>query len=333
MFFGYLVLLTALANATAAAWFAIVGIMSIFAGLPMYALAMGVVVEASKVVGVSWLYRNWHHKTKIKYMLLPVVIVAMLLTSMGIFGLLSKAHVEQAAPVGNNTAKIERLDQRIAREQARITDSETVTEQLDTTVKTLLEYDKVSGPDGARAVRDGQQEQRDMLARTINEAQDKISEYEDEKMVLGTELRNLEVEVGPVKYLAALVYDDPQSNMEKAVRWVIIAFVFVFDPMAILLLMAANHTLMVYDPKHAIREDDDPDDPDPKPEPKPQPKKLKPNATSTFVAAKPEEPKKATPPEPVSEKVEEPVVEQPEKPKPVANHGIYNHLLKKEGRR
>jgi len=244
MLFGIITLLTALAMAGTAAVFAIFGIVAIFSGLPIHALVMGSVIELGKVVGVSWIYRNWTEPTKIKYAMLPLVLIAMLLTSMGIFGLLSKAHIEQTAPVTNNTAQIERLDQRINREEARIADAETVIAQLDETVQTLIEYDKISGDDGARAVREGQQEQRDLLATTIDEAQNRIDQYEDEKLQLGNELRSLEMEVGPIKYIAEIVYGNSEDNLEDAVRWAIIAFIFVFDPMAILLLMAANYSLM-----------------------------------------------------------------------------------------
>ncbi len=267
MFFAIITLITALSMAAVAAWFAIVGIMAIFAGMPIFALIMGLVVEAGKIVGVTWVYRNWLEKTKLKFMMIPVVIIAMLLTSMGIFGLLSKAHIQQNAPVGNNVAQIERLDQRISREQSKIDDAETVKDQLDEQVSTLIEYDKISGPNGSRAVKAGQKDQRDELAIVIDSSEDAIAEYEDKKFTLSSELRQLEIDVGPVKYIAALIYEDPKNQIENAVRIVIIAFIFVFDPMAILLLMAANFSFMQLGRKSLFvfgqSEDDDPDDTDP----------------------------------------------------------------------
>lgn len=238
-----------------AAYFAIVGIMSIFVGTPIAALVMGTVIEAGKVVGVSWIYRYWNERTTLKYAMIPLVLIAMMLTSMGIFGMLSKSFIEQNAPVGNNAAQIERLDQRVARERSKITDAETIILQLDDTVRTLIEYDKISGPDGARAVREGQEEQRAQLATLIDNAEDRISEYEDEKFTLSQELRQLELEVGPVKYIAELIYEDPTSQIEDAVRIVIIAFIFVFDPMAILLLMAANFTFIQRKPTRTLPDD------------------------------------------------------------------------------
>ena len=285
--FGYITLLTGLSLSIVAAWFAIEGIMALFAGLPTYAMIMGIVIEAGKVVGVTWIYRNWSNRTKLKYVMLPVVIVGMGLTSMGIYGLLSKAHIEQTAPVANNDAKIERLDQRIAREQADIADAEAQIAQLDETLQVLIDANIISDPvRGARVVRERQQPERDLLKQEIDESMDAIDEYEDEKLELNQELNLLELEVGPVKYIAALVYEDPDTNLEKTVRIVIIAFIFVFDPMAIMLLMAGNYTLM----RHQHLFDDEGDD-----LPTPPFRKVIPNAEVSFTPS--EEPKEFTDPE------------------------------------
>ncbi len=245
MFFGILTLITGLALSVAAAWFAIEGIMAIFAGMPLYGMIMGIVIELGKVVGITWIYRNWSNKTLLKWVGFPLVAVAMGLTSMGIYGLLSKAHLEQTAPVTNNTVQIERLDQRIARERVEITDAELNIASLDATIQVLVDARKISHPtEGSRIVRINQQPQRDALKQIIDESFDSIDEYEDKKLSLTQQINDLELEVGPVKYIAAIVFDDPQENFDKAVRMVIIAFIFVFDPMAIVLLMMGNYTLM-----------------------------------------------------------------------------------------
>jgi hypothetical protein len=241
MIFSIMTLFTALAMAGTAATFAIMGIMAIFAGLPYHALIMGCVIELGKVVGVSWLYRNWQAPTKIKYAMVPLVIVAMLLTSMGIFGLLSKAHLEQTASVDSNTAVVERLDQQISRAELDITRAETALEQLDSAINEYVERGFVTR--GLEA-REAQQTERDSLQQIITESQQKIAELEDQRLDLNQELQAVALEVGPVKYIAELVYGAGEDRLEEAVRWVIIAFIFVFDPMAILLLMAANFSLM-----------------------------------------------------------------------------------------
>jgi hypothetical protein len=244
MFLGLITLITALMMAGVAAVFAVYGIVAIFAGMPQFALIMGAVIELGKIVGVSWLYRNWSEPTKIKYFMAPLVLLAMMLTSMGIFGLLSKAHLEQTSPVANNQIQIERLDQQIVREQARIADSEQVISQLDQSVQALINFDRIRGPDGALAVRENQAEQRELLRQVIDSAQSELDLLQDQKLELAQELRAVELEVGPVKYLAEMIYGDGADRTEEAVRWVIIAFIFVFDPMAILLLMAGNYTLL-----------------------------------------------------------------------------------------
>ena len=244
MIFPVLTLITALGMAATAAVFAIFGIVAIFAGMPAFALVMGSVIETGKIVGVSWIYRNWNEPTRIKYFMMPLVFIAMLLTSMGIFGLLSKAHLDQTQTVGSNSLVIERLDQQIEREQTRIDNAESVVSQLDETVNTLIEFSRISGPDGARAVREGQEEQRSELTEIIESSQDRIDELRTERLELQKEVNAVELEVGPVLYIAQLIYDDGEERLEDAVRWVIIAFIFVFDPMAILLLIAANYSLM-----------------------------------------------------------------------------------------
>lgn len=348
--FGIITLITGLALSTVAAWFAIIGIMAIFAGLPVYAMIMGIVVEAGKVVGITWIYRHWTHKTKLKYVMIPVVIVAMLLTSMGIFGLLSKAHLEQTAPVSNNTAVIERLDLRIAREQKDILDAENIIAQLDQTIQVLVDAKVISDPiRGARVVRINQQPQRDQLKAIIDTSQDAIDKYEDEKLTLNQELNALELEVGPVKYIAAIIYEDPKDRLDEAVRIVIMAFIFVFDPMAILLLMAGNYTLMGRIGSAPT--------PTAKPKPKPstpRPKRIVPNAKTEFVSAEvmaevmaevidEKIPPKPKPPENIivkdgefhKAKAEdipaEPTNTEPTKPKLAANHGIrFKQLLKEQ---
>jgi hypothetical protein len=265
-----------LALSAVAAWFAIEGIMVLFAGMPFYGMIMGIVVEAGKVVGITWIYRHWTHKTKLKFVMIPVTMIAVGLTSMGIFGLLSKAHIEQTAPVANNGAQIERLDQRIGRERSEILDAENIIAQLDQTVQVLVDASKISHPtEGSRVVRINQQPQRDQLKAIIDSSFDSIDEYEDTKLALNQELNALELEVGPVKYIAAIIYDNPEDSLEEAVRMVIIAFIVVFDPMAILLLMAGNYTIMGRVGAA----------PEPTPQSPKKPRKVTPNATMEFVPA------------------------------------------------
>jgi hypothetical protein len=242
---SYLALLTSIAIAAVAAWFSIAGLITIFSASAASIAIMASVLEVGKLVTASWLYRNWKETTfLLRTYLTLAVLILMFITSMGIFGYLSKSHLDQAAPVLNNSAQVERLDSRISREQQKIENTERVLGQLDSLIETLIEYDKISGPSGAIAVQETQAEPRVRLNNAIDSAQASITSLETEKFELTSQIRAIELEVGPVKYIAELLYDDPDSSLDQAVQLVILIIVLVFDPLAVLLLIAANQSLL-----------------------------------------------------------------------------------------
>jgi hypothetical protein len=246
MTFGIITLITALVIAGIAAWFSIAGLMVIFSAAALPVAIMAGSLEIGKLVTASWLYRNWKNtKFLLKSYLTISVFVLMFITSMGIFGYLSKAHIEQTAASGDNTLKVELLDQQIAREQKRITDAELVVSQLDKAVQVLLDNDRIRGNSGAIATREAQKDERESLNTIINSAQDKVASLQDQRLVLSQEQLAKEAEIGPLKYIAELVYgsEDAKSHFDEAVRWIIIILVVVFDPLAVALLIAANQTL------------------------------------------------------------------------------------------
>ena len=243
---GLITLVMALAISGVAAWYSIAGLIAIFSGATTAIIIMGGVLEAGKLVTASWLYRNWKQVPfLLKSYLTSAVVVLMFITSMGIFGFLSKAHLEHSISVGGtNELQITNLERQIARQEAIIGDSETVLTQLDQQVETLIEYDRIRGPSGSIAVRQSQQEERDLLNRTIDAAYSRIESIQEELTPLQQEKLAIEVEVGPLKYIAELIYGDQARDFfDEAVRWVILLIVFVFDPLAVLLLIAANMTL------------------------------------------------------------------------------------------
>lgn len=241
MFFSLLTLVVALAISGVAAWYSIVGLMAIFASAAIPIAIMGSVLEAGKLLTASWLYRNWDTAPKLLRAYLTVsVVVLMFITSMGIFGFLSKAHIDQTIGVGDNAVEINLLQQRVQREEGVITDAEKVIAQLDAAVETLTKYDRIRGKDGAIAVRQSQKVERDELRRIIDTASENISKLRSEKLVLQKEQIAFEAEVGPIKYIAELFTDDSADVIDDAVRWVIITIIFVFDPLAVLLVIAAN---------------------------------------------------------------------------------------------
>jgi len=242
---GWLTLVVALAISGVAAWYSIVGLMAIFAAAAIPIAIMGGVLEVGKLLTASWLYQNWKIAPRLlKTYLTAAVIVLMFITSMGIFGFLSKAHIDQTLVGGDNSLEIQSLDQQIEQEQRRIKDAELVIKQLDAAVQALINYDRIRGRDGAIAVRQSQAVERASLSGIISEASKNIKQLRDEKQPLQRQQLQLEAEVGPIKYIAALFYTDTNKNvLEEAVRWVIITIIFVFDPLAVLLVIAANMSL------------------------------------------------------------------------------------------
>ena len=352
---NYLAFVAAIAIATVAAYYSIIGLMTIFAAAAIPIAVMGGVLEAGKLITASWLYNN----RKIipfflKSYLITAVVILMFITSMGIFGFLSKAHIEQTAESEENVAKMEQIDKKIVRltdtimvsEQAILkieTKDENKNEQINFQIQTeeerivkvrdqyqklvdeqdkiidsasdnldLLEQfvkekdikslqalvgtkaDGIYGPGTAARVNEYREKEESKvdqiiadarkritdlrerelteisksnelidrlrnnintdeldeaatnriknLQNTIIESEESITNLNVEKFKLEAEERKLEAEVGPIKYIAELVYSGEADRdvLEDAVRWVILIIIFVFDPLAVLLLIAAN---------------------------------------------------------------------------------------------
>ena len=116
--------------------------------------------------------------------------------------------------------------------------------QLENLDKALERYVELGAVSKGLDRRESQEEERLKLTNMVNKSQEKIDEYLDQKSEYELEIKNFEVEVGPLKYISALLYgDDALTFLENAVRWVILILVFVFDPLAVLLVVAANITI------------------------------------------------------------------------------------------
>jgi len=209
---------------------------------------MGSLLEVSKLVVASWMYRNWKEiPFLMKTYFTSALIILMLLTSMGIFGFLSKAHLDQAVPSGDIAAKLSLIDERIKTEKENINANRKELSHLDSQLdQTIARTTEQSGTERAINLRRGQKKERNRIFTEIGAAQTKIAKYNEERAPIASEVRKVEAEVGPIKYIAALLYDDAadEAVLEKAVRFVIIMIVIVFDPLAVLLLVAANWNLM-----------------------------------------------------------------------------------------
>jgi len=237
----YLLFGTALALSACAAYYSIMGLVAIFAAAAIPIFIMGTLLEISKLVVASWIYQNWKEVPRLmKYYFTSALVILMLLTSMGIFGYLSKAHLDQAIPTGDVQSKLALIDEKIKTEKENINANRKELTQLDAQVdQTLSRTTEASGADRSIVIRRAQQKDRARILNEIGTAQTKIAKYNEERAPIASEVRKVEAEVGPIKYIAALLYgDNPEVDvLEKAVRWVIILIVIVFDPLAVLLLV------------------------------------------------------------------------------------------------
>ena len=241
MFLALLTLISAISISVIAAGYSIVGLATLFAGAKVAIIAMGSALEVGKLVAASWLYRNWNSNLlprSIKWYLTTSVIVLVFVTSMGIFGFLSKAHLDQVRPSGNNAVQIALIDKQIDQQQIIIDRNESVLDQLDRVMEVYIENERVSK---GLSERKKQKKERELLNNEIKIAMNTIAELSVQKSNLEIEQLKIEADVGPLKYVAELIYGDKaEDHFDKAVRIIIIVLIFVFDPLAVLLLIAAN---------------------------------------------------------------------------------------------
>ena len=243
MILALLTLLTALAISAVAAYYSIIGLIAIFSSAVIPIAVMGVVLETGKLVTAAWVYHNWK-KTPVllKTYLISAVVVLMFITSMGIFGFLSKAHIEQTTITSDNTLQIELIDSKIKRERDTIQRAENTLLQLDSALEKYVELGAVTKGLNARKE---QEAERNELNTTIDESTDAIASLTQKKSQLNADRIAIEAEVGPIKYISELIYGESTKGvLEDAVRGVILIIVFVFDPLAVLLLVAANQSLL-----------------------------------------------------------------------------------------
>lgn len=242
--FPTLTLVVALTLSAIAAWYSILGLTAIFAAAVIPIIIMGGSLEVAKVVTTIWLHKYWNRATwKLKLYLIPAVVALAFLTSMGIFGFLSKAHSDQTLVSGDASAKVELVDEKIKIARENIAMNQKALEQMNSQVDQLLgRTSDDKGANRAIQVRRQQAAERNRLTQEIEVEQAKIAQLNEEVAPIRAEIRKIEAEVGPIKYIAAMIYgDNPDTNLlERAVRWVIILIVFVFDPLALILVLAAQ---------------------------------------------------------------------------------------------
>ena len=218
----FLTFLAAFLLSGIAAYYSVVGLALIFAGAFWPVIVMGSALEFSKLVTASWLYRNW--KTTpilLKSYLTVAVIILMLITSMGIFGFLAKSHIDSTLDAGANTVELKTLNQ-----QQKIAEDR-------------LNYLLARAKDPSTA--------SNRLDKQIQDTQKELTTINKQRLPLLKESNKLVADVGPIKYVADIFFGDGDGALDKAVRLVIFMIMLVFDPLAVLLLIAGNISLKAKD--------------------------------------------------------------------------------------
>jgi hypothetical protein len=219
MIFAIILLLTALAISSIAGYFSIMGLAHIFSANPLPIIVMGCVLEVGKLVTASFVYRQWD---KINFVLktyfVASVVVLSIITSLGIFGYLSKSYTSDSASIYDNETKLNTTQNLIEIERKRLDNLLQQQAKRDTPNK-RIELD-------------------------IRESQNKISELTKEIGIVQKDKNKQNSEIGPIRYVSELVYQkNDMETIDRAVRLIIISLMFVFDPLAILLVVAANMLL------------------------------------------------------------------------------------------
>lgn len=243
---AFLLFFTAFVLSGIAAYYSVIGLVAIFSAAVIPVAVMGGSLEAAKLVVASWLYRYWKSiPFLMKAYFTSALVILMIITSMGIFGFLSKAHSDQSLVSGDVTAKIAVYDEKIKTAKENIDANRKALKQMDEAVdQVMARSTSETGADKAVAIRRAQQKERGRLLAEIETYQKTVTSLNEERAPIAAEVRKVEAEVGPLKYIAAMIYgDNPDENMlERAVRWLIILLIAVFDPLAVLMLIAANLT-------------------------------------------------------------------------------------------
>ena len=242
-FVAYLALLSGLAISGVAVYYSVIGLTSIFAAAAIPIIIMGSALEISKLVATVWLKQNWKIAPfAIKSYLISAIAVLMLITSMGIFGFLSKAHSDQSLVSGDVLAKISVYDEKIKISKENIDTNRKALKQLDDAVdQVMARSTSEQAAEKSMQIRRSQVKERSRLLVEIETEQKTVSHLNDERAPVAAEIRKVEAEVGPLKYIAAFFYGSTDPTiLEKAVTWVIISLIIVFDPLAVILLLSSQ---------------------------------------------------------------------------------------------
>jgi hypothetical protein len=242
-FLAYLALVSGITLSIVAEYYSILGLMAIFSAAAWSVVIMGIALGVGKITATLWLKQNWNIAPwSIRLYLLTAISVLMLITSMGIFGFLSKAHSDQSLVSGDVLSKIAVYDEKIKTAKDNIDANRKALKQMDEAVDQVMGRSQdEKGADKAVGLRRAQQKERARLQSEISAEQKTIAGLTEERAPIAADVRKVEAEVGPIKYIAAFVYGETDPTiLEKAVTWVIIVLIVVFDPLAVILLLSSQ---------------------------------------------------------------------------------------------
>ena len=234
-FLNYLALLTSLSIAGIAAYFSVIGMATMFAGAYIGTIVMMTALEVGKLVTAAYLHLAWEKLNYLKYYLLSAVAMLMLITSLGIFGYLSKANIEVNLVGDGNNLELSILDVRIQAEEDKIARLQDRIAGLDLVVTT-------GRPQDRNYNNRQQRDERAQIAQDIDTSVNLITQYTEEKLPIQRRQLEQDSKIGPIKYVAEVIYGEEEvvKYLDNAVRWVIYALIFVFDPLAVLLLVSST---------------------------------------------------------------------------------------------
>lgn len=236
------ILFVALCLSAVAGYFSVVGLAAIFSAAYLEVIIMATILEVAKLSLASWLYQNWRNSPiLLKTYLTIAVVVLMGITSLGIFGFLSKAHLDQSLPSADLVAKLELLDLRIKNTKQNFDRSNQQLSQLDESISVFLKNDRATQ---GLAARQKQQAERNDLKENIDNLAKELDQLQGQRLTVQQSLNQVAVKLGPIKYFAEFVYDKQNVDLDGAVRWMIMTIIFVFDPLAVLMVVAANMGLV-----------------------------------------------------------------------------------------
>ena len=253
MILTILLLISGLAVSIIGAYYSILGLAALFAGAYWAVVTMGITLEVAKLVTVSWLYRNWKLDLlpqSIRMYLLSAVLMLMFITSIGIFGFLSKAHLDTSAPNTGNRLLVKNIERQIESEKKAIAGAQKIVDQLDKALDKVIEKDADKG----LVERQKQQTERNRANNIITNSSNKITQLSNQKLNYDKNQLAIDKEIGPFKYVAEILFGDADDgNLDRAVRFVIICLLFVFDPLAVLMLVAVNVSIKEYQRNKGIK--------------------------------------------------------------------------------